>query len=206
MMDRSARPGFLIILWILISTPICIGREDVWTEVMSPHFTVVSDAPAKQARRTAKSFEQFRLLLQNVLTPDHKIDPGSPLIVFAMKDGSGLKALLPKDRLEKNETETAGIFMGSSEISFVALRLDVSNDWGTHTIYHEYVHMVMKLNYRKLPLWLNEGIAELFAYAKVSDKKSSLENDNPELIQNLHESIVDHQKPRCECVFVACSH
>jgi tetratricopeptide (TPR) repeat protein len=184
-MHRSMRISPLFSLCILISVQVCMAREDVWTEARSPHFTVISDASPMQARKTAKSFEQFRVLLEDFLPPDHKMDAGSPLIVFAMKDGDGLKALLPKDRLKKNAAETAGIFMGNSEMRFVALRLDVPGDWVNHTVYHEYVHMVMRLNYRKLPLWLDEGLAELLAFAKLSDRKSSLGDESPELLRHL---------------------
>jgi hypothetical protein len=52
---------------LLIYIPACIAREETWIEVKSPNFRVISDASPKQARRTARSFEQFRLLLKNFI-------------------------------------------------------------------------------------------------------------------------------------------
>ncbi len=184
-MHRSKGLRFFLGICILVSATMCIAREDVWTEVKSPHFTVISDASPRQARRTARSFEQFRLLLQKFLPAGHKVDPGFPLIVFAMQDNRGLKTLLPSQYLAKNAAQPAGIFMTNSEIYFVALRLDVSEDQAYHTLYHEYVHMVMRLNYRKLPLWLNEGLAEMFGFAKLSEGKSGLGYYSPESLQQL---------------------
>lgn len=184
-MNHSTGLKLFLSMCILISAPMGIAREDVWTEVKSPHFTVISDGSPKQARRTAKSFEQFRLLLQRYLPKGQKVDPGFPLIVFAVQDNRGLKTLLPSQYLAKNAAQPAGIFMGSSEKYFVALRLDVSEDQAYHTIYHEYVHMVMRLNYRKMPLWLNEGLAEMFGFAKLSEGKSGLGYYNPAALQEL---------------------
>ncbi len=168
----------------LICTSLCVAREEIWTEVNSPNLKVISDASPKQARRAARMFEQFRLLIKTAM-PQLKVDPGSPLIVFAMREGKGLKALLPVEYLAKNAAERPGIFMNSPERKFVALRLDVPEDQAYHTVYHEYVHMVMGLNFQNLPLWLSEGLAELFAFAKLSDGESTLGDVSPELLQTL---------------------
>jgi tetratricopeptide (TPR) repeat protein len=184
-MNFTIKSRLFLSICILISTPICMAREDVWTEVKSPHFIVISDASPKQARRTARSFEQFRLVMQKFLPSGNKVDPGFPLIVFATQDSKGLRDLLPTDRLAKNAAQISGIFMGNSERYFVAVRLDLPEDQAYHTVYHEYVHMVMRLNYRKLPLWLNEGLAEMFAFAKLTEGKSGVGYPGPELLQQL---------------------
>jgi tetratricopeptide (TPR) repeat protein len=173
----------LISMAVLLCTPLCFAGEDTWIEVKSPNFAVISNAPAKQARRTARCFEQFRALLQTAL-PKLKVDPGSPLDVFAAKDSSSLKALLPL-RQEKGAIQPAGIFMAGPESNTVVLRTDATGDQGYHVIYHEYVHMVMHLNFRRLPLWLDEGLAEFFGYAGISDGTSSLGDPSPEQLQHL---------------------
>jgi tetratricopeptide (TPR) repeat protein len=162
-----------------------MAREDTWIEVNSPHFRVISNASPKQARRTARSFEQFRLLLKTFLPAGHKIDPGTPLIVFATRDGNDMKALLPEERRSQNAAKIGGIFMGNSETHIVVLPLDVPDEMAYHTAYHEFVHMVMHLNYQHLPLWFDEGLAELFAFAKLSDGQSSMGDASPEQILTL---------------------
>jgi tetratricopeptide (TPR) repeat protein len=165
--------------------PVCMAREDVWTEVQSPNFTVISNGSPKQARRTAKCFEQFRLLLQTYLK--RKIDAVYPLIVFATRDGDSFKALLPASFAAKNARQVSGIFMGNPERNFVALRLDVPEDQAYHAIYHEYVHSVIRLIFQKLPLWVNEGLAEFFSFAELSEGKSLLGQPSPEAIQQLNQ-------------------
>jgi tetratricopeptide (TPR) repeat protein len=179
MMRKQASP-FYLFLCLFSCTPLCIAREETWIEVKSPGFTIISNASPKQARRTARSFEQFGLLLKTVL-PQFKADPGSPLTVFAARDGKTFEALLPR-RYEKGASQVFGMFMSSPERNFVALRLDVPEEKAYHIIYHEYVHMIMRLNFPQMPLWLSEGLAELFAYSRVSDGESTVGYHSPETI------------------------
>ena len=65
------------------------------------------------------------------------------------------------------------------------LRADAPGDLGYHAIYHEFVHMIMRLNFPDMPLWLNEGFAEFFGFARVSDGKSDLGMASTELLATL---------------------
>ena len=180
---RSTGHRILAGTCVLISALAGLAREDAWTEIKSPNFVVISDASPKQARQTARSLEQFRVLLRTCL-PQLKADPGVPLLVFATRDERSLKALLPI-RPGKGVVQPSGIFISNSVRNWVALRLDVPEDQAFHTIYHEYVHMIMRLNFPKMPLWANEGLAELFAFAKFSEGECSLGYPSPEHLQTL---------------------
>ncbi len=149
-------------------TTLCTAGEEIWTEVQSPHFIVISNSSVKQARRTARLFEQFRLLIQTVMV-DSQVDPATPLTVFAAKDEKTFQALLADERQEKGAAKKAGLFLSGPERQLVVVRLDAPPDQTYHVIYHEYVHMITDLNYGKLPLWLSEGLAEFFACSELSD-------------------------------------
>lgn len=176
------RSGILIVLGILILALPCPAGEETWIEVKSPNFVVISDASEKHARRTARSLEQFRSLLQTAL-PNLKVDSGAPLIAFALRNENSLKALLPKEMLQKGAATPGGLFAGSTENNFILLRTDAPGEQRYHAIYHEYVHMVMRLNFRYLPLWLNEGFAEFFGYTKIEDGTSGFGMPSAELLQ-----------------------
>ena len=176
--------GILTGMSIAVCALLCIAGENTWIEVRSPNFVVISDASPKQARRTARSLEQFRNLLQMTL-PSLKVDSSSPLIACLVRDEKGFKALLPKEMLEKGAAMAGGLFLASPDRSFVLLRADVPPDLGYHAIYHEYVHQVMRLTFPELPLWLSEGFAEFFGYANISDGTSELGIASPELLQTL---------------------
>jgi len=116
---------------------------------------VVSNAPAKQARRVADRFEQFRNVIQASL-PKLRIDTKMPLLVFAARDTASFKTLLPREYLKKGMMQPSGLFQGGQEKNFVLMHLDVPSEHEYHVIYHEYVHMLMRLNFRTLPTWLSD--------------------------------------------------
>lgn len=174
----------------IIAYPLsCTAGEDIWIEVQSPNLTVISNASVKQARRVARTLERFRIVLRTAM-PDLRTDPGSPLIIIATRDKKSLNALFPEDRLKKDSAQLAGLFLASPDRNFVLLRADASSDQGYHVIYHEYVHMVMRLNFPSLPLWLNEGLAELFGYATIRDGFSGLGKVKPEYLEILKHSSI----------------
>ena len=183
-MAQWRRARIFIGVGILACALFCVAGDITWIEVKSPNFVVLSDASQKQARRTARSLEQFRSLLQTAL-PKLKMDSGSPLIAFALRDEKSFKALLPGESLAKGAALPGGLFISSPERYFVLLRTDAPGELGYHAVYHEYVHLVMRLNFPDMPLWLNEGFAEFFGFARVSDGKSDLGMPSPDLLQTL---------------------
>ena len=184
---RHAR--IFINVGILACALFCIAGDAPWIEVKSPNFVVISNASQKQARRTARSLEQFRSLLQTAL-PKLRMDSGSPLTALAFRDEKSFKGLLPADALARGTAMPGGLFISSPERHFVLLRTDTPPELGYHAVYHEYVHLVMRLNFPDMPLWLNEGFAEFFGFARVSDAKSDLGMPSPELLATLNESAM----------------
>src|SRR5271168_1320974 len=95
--------------------------KDTWIEVRSPHFTVISNAGDKQARRIADQFEQFREVFQNAF-PKLSVDLGKPLVIFALKNEDSMKALLPGYYEVKGRIHPAGFYLPGEEVHFVAVR------------------------------------------------------------------------------------
>jgi tetratricopeptide (TPR) repeat protein len=166
-------------LWVLSCKPCSAAGEEVWTEVRSPNFIVVGNGSAKEVRSTAVKFEQFRSVIQMVF-PKLKMETASPLVVFAAGDEQTFRDLFTQDKLRNIPTLPAGFFQPGSEESFVVLRTDIRGDQEFHAICHEYVHMLMRLNFRKLPLWLSEGLAEFLGHATISDRNSEVGGPGPE--------------------------
>ncbi len=51
----------------------------------------------------------------------------------------------------------AGLYVSREECDLVVIRTDVQGENPYEIIYHEYTHALFRLNFRDLPLWLNEG-------------------------------------------------
>jgi hypothetical protein len=173
---------------ILFSMMTVASAKDTWTEAKSPHFTVITNASAKQAQRTARVLEQFRALIETIF-PAMNPKSESALVVIATRDGNSLKQFLTKEMLKKGNVQPSGYFSSGIEQQFVALRIDAPDEQGFHVAYHEYVHLLQR-NMPSMPLWVNEGMAEFFGYANISDGKSGLGLASPEQLDVLNNSPI----------------
>jgi len=163
----------VIILFSLVLIAPAAAADETWVEVKSPNFVVISNAPVRQAQKVARSFEQFRLLIKKSI-PGLSADPGSPLMIFAAKDERSFLALLGIEKLARGETQRSGWFFSGPERKFVAIRLDVPEDRRYQTIYHEYTHLLVNLNFGNIPVWLNEGLAEFYGNTTIGERESKV--------------------------------
>ncbi len=161
---------------IALSTPLAGGRTntsdhpDVWNEVRSPHFVVAGDAGGKQERHIAQQFEQLRTAFHSSF-PAFRVDLGQPIVIVAVRDEEEVKEWMPQYWEEKGHFRPSGVYVSTPERDFVVLRMDPAEENPYHTLCHEYAHALLHLNFRTLPLWLNEGLAEFFGNCSVGEKE-----------------------------------
>ena len=163
----------LLIFFGVILSATATTADEIWTEVTSPNFIVISNASIKQARNIARSFEQFRLLIKKSI-PGLDADPGSPLMILAAKDEKSFLALLGMEKWARGEAQRAGWFINGPERKFVAINLNVPEARRYQTIYHEYTHLLVNLNFGAIPVWLNEGLAEFYGNATIGNGESKV--------------------------------
>ncbi len=144
-------------------------KNETWIEVRTPHFVVASNAGEKQARRVADQFEQIRAMFHTAF-PKLRVDPGQRILILAVKNEKSLKALLPAYWEVKGHVHPVGVYVAGPEKHYVALRMDTSGENPYHAVYHEYTHALVNLNFRGLPAWLNEGLAEFYGNTVLRDK------------------------------------
>lgn len=202
-MKRKAFIWILEILSMVLPASQAAAREKSWVEIRSPHFRVYSDAGEKKARRLTHEFEKFHSLI-HLFLPSVQAGPGNPTIVLAAENERTLRSLLPQYWEEKGKARPSGIFVGGPEKNYVALRIDLEDEYRYHVVYHEYVHLLLRLNYPRLPVWLGEGLAECLGYTAINDKISRVGEPSPERIGILRNEpmiplrelfSVDHESP-----------
>jgi len=181
---KSAILLSLCLAALTIACPLSVNAKDAWIEVQSPHFKVISNAGENQARKIADQFEQFREVFHNAF-PKLRVDLGKPLVIFAVKNEDTLKLLLPAYWETKGRLHPAGIFMPGEARHYVAVRTNIEADNPYEVVYHEYTHAIMNLNFRGLPVWLGEGLAEYFANSAIHDKEVEIGKISPYHLQVL---------------------
>ena len=148
-----------LLLFIIILVCVFPTHAETWVKVTSPHFTVISDGSEKQAQQIAMGFEQIHAIFALAL-PGLRTDSGAETIVIAARDVNSFKDLLsPAEK--KRADNLAGEFRKGWEKDYVLVRLDIPDE-NRNVVYHEYIHKLLALNFTRIPVWLDEGLAEFF--------------------------------------------
>src|SRR5437879_370002 len=151
-MRRFSMVSLLLLIYAAPST------AEIWVKVQSPHFTVVSNGTEKQARQVAVGFEQIHTVFTTVI-PGMRTDSSAETIVFATKDENTFVKLMPAEK--KYVSHLGGLFLEGWERDYMIVRLDIPDD-NRNIVYHEYIHKILHLNFTRLPVWVDEGLAEFF--------------------------------------------
>ena len=159
----------LLFYAIAFASPSFAG-EKPWIEVKSPHFRVLTDAGAGEGHKAAREFERLRAVFA-ARFPNFRWDSVAPLTIFAARDEETAKALAPALWKLKG-AKPAGYFQHGWEKQFAMVRMDTWNMGTERVVYHEYTHSILALNSRWLPVWLNEGTAEFYAYTRFEENKT----------------------------------
>lgn len=146
-------------------------QKDRWIEVRTPNFTLFSNAGEKMTKRAGDNLEQLRAVL-NTLFGDMKFSSPVPTYIFVFDSA---KSFQPYGLYyEGRAKQLGGYFSGGRYANHVAI---VGNQYGSDVssiIYHEYLHYVLSTNHAELPLWMNEGLAELYSTFDVEDGVASI--------------------------------
>jgi len=133
-----------------------------WIRLQSEHFTFFSNASERSTRRVAADLERLRSVFAQ-LFPDLKKEAGRPTFVYLFRNESALTPYRPLRNGKR--IELAGYFAGRAEADYMAVNAEMSYDT-SKILYHEYTHSLLHANYAHLPVWLDEGLAELYSTFK----------------------------------------
>ena len=160
---------FVLVLIFAGTCPAALAGPDQWIEVSSGHFVVVTNAGEKQARHILDQFERMRWVFQT-LFPKLNVDPPTPIMVFAAKNGKTFQSVEPQAYLARGQLLLAGYFLTSPDKNYILVRLDAEQEHAYATVYHEYTHLQFRNAGEWMPLWLNEGLAEFFQNTDIHEK------------------------------------
>ena len=151
-------PVALVLLVLFTFSTITAQTRDGWRSVRTNHLFVIGNADAENLRRVAVWLEFFhgafaRLVSRSV------IDSSIQTTVIVFRDDASFTPFKPI--YQGRPANIAGFFLPGNDVNYIALSLDPGGD-PYSTAFHEYVHLHVKDNIPNAPLWLNEGLAELY--------------------------------------------
>jgi tetratricopeptide (TPR) repeat protein len=135
---------------------------EVWRRVTSENFTFVGNAGEGELRRMAARLEQFRRAFAH-LFPEVRAGSDTPTTVVVFRNAGSYAPFRPNG-------DAAGFFQPGENVNYIALTAERRDSEGAGaTLFHEYVHLLVRTGLPRAPLWLSEGLAEVCATLDISD-------------------------------------
>ncbi|MDX2269433.1 MAG: hypothetical protein NW208_15115 [Bryobacter sp.] len=162
---------------LLISNSFAASTQ--WVKLETPSFTLYTRDNERQARRAAAQFEQVHRFFE---ASWRKLDRDKPIRIISF-DGYDQQYNLITDR--KN---SAALYLSAPDADYIVMR-DLTPQSFPIAV-HEYVHLIVRHAGLKLPVWLNEGLAEVYSTLQERDKKVLIGNLPPHHLSFLNSTTL----------------
>ena len=148
-----------IIAAALLVTCVPATATAKWTRLRTEHFVFVGDASESDIRRVAQKLDEFREVLTRALGGGATKSP-VPTVVIVFRSDSSFTPYKP--HFQGHPIELAGVFQDGDDASYIAINAEAI-DVALRTIFHEYTHFLVGNTAGIVPVWVNEGLAEVYA-------------------------------------------
>ncbi len=152
-MSRSA--FVLAVLAACLTTP--AQAVSKWLRLTTPHVVVMGEVDERSLTEVGVRFERFHEVFARQF-PKARDSGGVPVTVIVFGSGRGFDALLPVH--DGKRVNTSAMFVGRPGASYVSMRLD-RGEAAYPIVLHEYTHLLVRTMLGDVPLWFNEGLAEV---------------------------------------------
>ncbi len=163
---------------LLLAPAVARGGPVVWTRIQSDNFELITSAGEKKGREVILYFERVQAVFEKIL----KSKDTSPLpvrvVVFRTK-----KEFEPF-RIHES---TGAFYMSSRDRDYIIMSGGGVEDYPIAL--HEYTHLLLRHGKQKVPLWLNEGLAELYSSLTPQGKRVMIGSLHPGRMQ-----VLDREK------------
>ena len=134
-----------------------------WLQARTPHFNIYSCGDSREVGKVAARLEQFRQAYSILAGAQSVASP--PIVVIAFPDHASMRSFVPL--YHGQPANVAAFFHRGSDENFIALYLSGAGSTSLENVYHEYTHLLLRHNELYWPLWLSEGMAEIYSTFEV---------------------------------------
>jgi tetratricopeptide (TPR) repeat protein len=159
-------------------------ERDSWIRLDTDHFVVFSNAGERVARRTAANLERLRDVLSQIAAGTQLGSP-QPMYIYLFSSRIAFAPYRPVANGKPMDVD--GYFYSRDDAEYMVLRADAA-EATDDILYHEYLHYVLRNNFSNLPVWFNEGLAELYSTFQATDKHADIGRPSADHIRWLREN------------------
>src|SRR5690348_16126916 len=133
--------------------------QEHWFEARTAHFNIYSCGPTQEVARVGGRLEQFRDAYSLLAGEDAVASP--PIVVIAFQTHEALEPFLPL--YQGKPANLAAFFHRGSDENLIALSISGQGGESLNSVFHEYTHLLLRHNDLFWPLWLTEGMADVYS-------------------------------------------
>lgn len=169
------KPVLQAALFGLAGTALAAPAEKVpleqrqWFEARTAHFHTYSCGAQQEVARLTARLEQFHAAYAMLAGTQAVSSP--PIVVMAFPDHAALEPFLPV--YQGQPANLAAFFHRGSDENLIALSLSSTGTGALEAVFHEYAHLLLRHNQQFWPLWLKEGMADIYSTFEVTGDHSA---------------------------------
>ena len=151
------------------SQPIPLLQKS-WYELRTPNLRVYSCAPTQDVAKLTMRLEQFRQTYATLAGTQAVASP--PVIVMVYPNHEALKPFLPV--YQGQPANLAAFFVRGTDENLIVTSLSGVTTDAMDNVFHEYAHLLLRRNDRIWPLWLKEGMADIYATFRLQGARATV--------------------------------
>lgn len=155
--------GSLLFVLMMLAAPSSASAK--WISLSSDHFQFVGDATERDMRAIAARLEQFRDVVGRLFSTELTRAPMPTVVVVFQNDRSFTPV---KPLFQGRPVSVAGYFLGSEDLNYIAVNAE-QEAMAYGVIFHEYAHQIMANSVGVAPVWVSEGLAEMYETFAMTD-------------------------------------
>src|SRR4051812_34924750 len=154
------------LLAIILLLPALLRAADPgWVLISTPHFSVITDAGDKKGLEVGMRFEQMRSIFGALLQRSAINLPTTQIV--GLRNHADIQQYA--DVSKSGSDDPGGFVLAAADRSFIALDLSSTDPYGP--VLHDFAHMLLEANYPRTQPWFDEGFAEYFSAAQITNKE-----------------------------------
>jgi tetratricopeptide (TPR) repeat protein len=169
------------LLALCCALPLCAAPLDPWLRISSPNFELFTTAGERSGRDLIRHFEQVRSFFTQAF--GSRLAAAKPARIVTFRSEKEYKPYRP------SEFATA-FYQPGSEHDFIVMESGAREHYDVAI--HEFTHLMIHQSNQVVPVWLDEGMAELYSNLAPMGSKIVVGNVIEGRVQTLlHEKWID---------------